>query len=385
MAYLDHAATTPMRPEALETYIDCARHLGNASSLHRAGREARRRVEEARERLGAVLGAKPSEIVFTGSGTEANNLAIKGLHWARRESGRNRILSTSIEHHAVSDVVEWLRDHEQADVTTVGVDERAYIDVDSAVADIDNAPDEVTVVSTMSANNEVGTIQNLGPVIAAAGAHGIPVHADAVQAIGHVPMSFSDSGLTALSLSGHKLGGPTGCGVLLLKRATDITPLLHGGGQERDIRSSTLDVAGICALTKAADLAVTEQEAEERRLSALRDQLIERIQQIAPDAILNGDPVNRLPGNVHFSFPGCEGDALLMLLDAAGVECATGSACSAGVAQPSHVLLAMGRSEDTARSSLRFSLGWSTTQDDIDALAAALPDAVKRARSAGLS
>ncbi|MFC4334504.1 cysteine desulfurase family protein [Salininema proteolyticum] len=385
MAYLDHAATTPMRPEALDAYVEAARHLGNASSLHRAGREARRMVEEARESLGEALGAKPSEIVFTGSGTEANNLAVKGLHWARRTAERDHVVSTAFEHHAVSDVVHWLADHESARTTEIGVTDEGHLLADDLTRLLDEEGETVTVVSTMMANNEVGTVQDLGPVVAAAERHGVPVHADAIQAVGHLPVDFAATGLTALTLSGHKLGGPTGTGALLIKKATPVTALLHGGGQERDIRSSTLDVAGIRALTKAVETATAELEAEARRLTALRDQLIARVREAVPEAVLNGDPDRRLPGNAHLSFPGCEGDALLMLLDAAGVECATGSACSAGVAQPSHVLLAMGRSEDTARSSLRFSLGWSTTQEDVDALLAALPDAVKRARSAGLT
>ncbi|HLU28039.1 MAG TPA: cysteine desulfurase family protein [Glycomyces sp.] len=385
MAYLDHAATTPMLPEALDAYVRTARELGNASSLHASGRGARRTVEEARERIGEALGAKPSEVIFTGSGTEADNLAVKGLHWARRAPGRNRIVTTAVEHHAVADAVAWLGDHEGADVTELPVDKLGRVDVAALAELLDERAAEITAVTCMWANNEVGTLQPVDEIVALAAPHGIPVHTDAVQAVGHTPVDFAACEADALALSGHKLGGPTGTGALLLRRDTACTPLLHGGGQEREIRSGTLDVPGIAALAEAVAHAVRSRETESLRLAALRDALVARVHETVPDAVYNGDPAHRLPGNAHFSFPGCEGDALLMLLDAAGVECATGSACSAGIAQPSHVLLAMGAGEDDARSSLRFTLGWSTTEADLDALAAALPEAVERARSAGLS
>ncbi|WP_026922916.1 cysteine desulfurase family protein [Glycomyces arizonensis] len=385
MAYLDHAATTPMLPRALDAYVRTARELGNASSLHASGRAARRTVEEARERIGDALGAKPSEVVFTGSGTEADNLAVKGLHWARRAPGRDRIVTTAIEHHAVADAVAWLGDHERADVTELPVDKLGRVRVDALAELLDEHPDAITVITCMWANNEVGTLQPVEEIVALAAPHGIPVHTDAVQAVGHTPVDFAACGADALTLSGHKLGGPAGIGALLLRRDTKLTPLLHGGGQEREIRSGTLDVPGIAALAEAVAHAVSTEEAESRRLAVLRDQLVARVREAAPDAVYNGDPEHRLPGNAHFSFPGCEGDALLMLLDAAGVECATGSACSAGIAQPSHVLLAMGTGEDDARSSLRFTLGWSTTEADVEALAASLPEAVERARNAGLA
>ncbi|NUQ87568.1 MAG: cysteine desulfurase [Glycomyces artemisiae] len=385
MAYLDHAATTPMLPQALDAYVRTAQSLGNASSLHGSGRTARRTVEEARERIAEALGAKPGEVIFTGSGTEADNLAVKGIHWARRADGRNRVVTTAIEHHAVADAVAWLGDHEKADVTELPVDKIGRIDTAVLAALLDERAAEITVVTCMWANNEVGTVQPVADIAALAAAHGIPVHTDAIQAVGHVPVDFAASGAAALTLSGHKLGGPTGTGALLLRRDVTATPLLHGGGQEREIRSGTLDVPGIAALAEAVDHAVRTRETEAARLAALRDDLVARIRRAVPDAVYNGDPDNRLPGNAHLSFPGCEGDALLMLLDAAGVECATGSACSAGIAQPSHVLLAMGADPDNARSSLRFTLGWPTTEADVDALVAALPEAVRRAKTAGLT
>ncbi|WP_112135315.1 cysteine desulfurase family protein [Glycomyces dulcitolivorans] len=385
MAYLDHAATTPMLPQALDAYVRTAQSLGNASSLHGSGRTARRTVEEARERIAEALAAKPGEVIFTGSGTEADNLAVKGIHWARRADGRNRVVTTAIEHHAVADAVAWLGDHEKADVTELPVDKIGRIDTAVLAELLDERAGEITVITCMWANNEVGTLQPIAEIAALAEPHGIPVHTDAIQAVGHVPVDFAASGAAALTLSGHKLGGPTGTGALLLRRDVTAVPLLHGGGQEREIRSGTLDVPGIAALAEAVVHAVRTQETESQRLALLRDDLVARLRLAVPDAVYNGDPELRLPGNAHLSFPGCEGDALLMLLDAAGVECATGSACSAGIAQPSHVLLAMGADPDDARSSLRFTLGWPTTKADVDALVAALPEAVRRAKSAGLT
>jgi cysteine desulfurase len=385
MAYLDHAATTPMLPQALDAYVRTARALGNASSLHGSGRAARRTVEEAREHIAEALGAKPGEVIFTGSGTEADNLAVKGIHWARRADRRNRVVTTAIEHHAVADAVAWLGDHEKADVTELPVDKLGRVDTAVLAGLLAERCTEITVLTCMWANNEVGTLQPISEIAALAAPHGIPVHTDAVQAVGHVPVDFAASGAAALTLSGHKLGGPTGTGALILRRDVKAVPLLHGGGQEREIRSGTLDVPGIAALAEAVAHAVRTQRDESQRLARLRDVLVARLLEVVPDAIYNGDPDSRLPGNAHFSFPGCEGDALLMLLDAAGVECATGSACSAGIAQPSHVLLAMGTEADDARSSLRFTLGWPTTEADVDALVAALPEAVRRAKTAGLS
>lgn len=387
MTYLDHAATTPMIARARDAYVSAALMGGNASSLHSRGRAARRVVEEARESIAERLRAKPSEVVFTSGATESNNLAIKGLYWSRRagDSGRRRILVSPVEHHAVLDVVEWLAEHEGAQIDWLPVDAEGRVDADGAAAAIERAGDEASLVSAMWANNEVGAINPVEQIAAAAKAQDVPYHTDAVQAVGHIPMGFDIAGLTALSLSGHKLGGPTGVGAVLLRTDASMVALSHGGGQERDVRSGTLDVAGIAALAAAVEAAVDSRETEAKRLSALRDQMIERVLEVVPDAILNGPTTDRLPGNVHFSFPGCEGDALLMLLDAAGVECATGSACSAGVAQPSHVLLAMGASTSQARSSLRFSLGHTSRSADVDTLIEVLPAVVERARAAGLS
>ncbi|MBO4210882.1 cysteine desulfurase family protein [Micromonospora echinofusca] len=385
MTYLDHAATTPMLDEALEAYVATAREVGNASSLHAAGRRARRRVEESRERVAAALGARPSEVVFTGGGTESDNLAVKGIFWARRaaDPARSRVVSSSVEHHAVLDAVHWLARHESATVGWLGVDAAGRVAVDALRAELAEYGDQVTLVTAMWANNEVGTLQPVAELAAVAAGYGVPLHTDAIQAVGQVPVDFAASGVAALTVTGHKLGGPAGVGALLLGRDVPATPLLHGGGQERDVRSGTLDTAGVVAFAVAVEHAVRAQQEYAKRIAALRDDLVERVRAAVPEVVCNGDPVDRLPGNAHFSFPGCEGDALLLLLDAQGIACSTGSACSAGVAQPSHVLLAMGADDDRARSSLRFTLGHTSTVADVDALIAVLPGAVERARRAG--
>ncbi|NUU20644.1 MAG: cysteine desulfurase [Streptomycetaceae bacterium] len=391
MAYFDHAATTPMRPEAVRAMTGQLTVLGNPSSLHASGRRARRVVEESREVLADALGARPSEIVFTAGGTEADNLAVKGLYWARSEAApaRRRILASPVEHHAVVDPIEWLARNEGAQVEWLDVDADGRVSAEVLRAAIARDPDTVALVSVMWANNEVGTVQPVSDLVAVAHEFGVPMHGDAVQAVGQVPVDFAASGLDAMTVSGHKLGGPLGCGALVLGRHVAPVPLLHGGGQERDVRSGTLDTPSIAAFAAAAEIAVREQPEYAVRVGALRDELVRRIRAEVPDAELNGDPrldpAHRLPGNAHFSFPGCEGDSLLLLLDARGIECSTGSACSAGVAQPSHVLLAMGADAARARGSLRFTLGHTSTIDEVDQLIDAIGPVVARARKAGLT
>jgi len=387
MPYLDHAATTPMLPEAVTAVTAAMGELGNPSSLHTAGRRARRRVEESREQLAAAVGARPSEVIFTGGGTEADNLALKGLFWARRtaDPGRTRVITSAVEHHAVMDAVEWLETHEGAKVVWLPVDRFGRVSPADLRAAIEADPDSVALVSVMWANNEVGTVQPVAELAGIAHEYAIPLHSDAVQAVGAVPVDFAAAGLDALTLTGHKLGGPYGAGALLLRRDAAATPLLHGGGQERDVRSGTLDVPGIVGLSTAAALAVERQPQTYRRLDTLRRRLVEGVREQVCDVLVNGHASQRLPGIAHFSFPGCEGDSLLMLLDARGIECSTGSACSAGVAQPSHVLLAMGATPAQARGSLRFSLGHTSTAEDVDAVLGAIGPVVERARKAGLS
>ncbi|MFI6449166.1 cysteine desulfurase family protein [Kitasatospora sp. NPDC050543] len=389
MAYLDHAATTPMLPEAIAAMTAHLGVVGNASSLHAAGRRARRVVEESRESLAESLGARPSEIVLTGGGTESDNLAVKGLFWARRDGdpARSRVLCSPVEHHAVLDAVHWLSEHEGALVEYLPVDPQGRVHPAALREAIERDPASVALVTVMWANNEVGTIQPVTELAAVAAEYGIPMHADAVQALGQVPVSFAESGLTALTVTGHKIGGPFGIGALLLSRGAAPVPLLHGGGQERDVRSGTLDAPAAAGFAAAAQIAVTRRAEHAATVAALRDRLTAAVLSAVPDAVLNGDPTpgGRLPANAHFSFPGCEGDALLMLLDAQGIECSTGSACSAGVPQPSHVLLAMGVDPHSARASLRFSLGHTSSSADVAALAAAIGPAVLRARNAGLA
>lgn len=382
--YLDHAATTPMTDVAVEAMTAHLREVGNASSLHASGRRARRVIEESRETVAQALGCRPGEVVFTSGGTEADNLAVKGLFWSRHDADprRTRVLSTAVEHHAVLDPLEWLAEHEGADVELLPVDDDGRLRVEALRASVERDPGSVALITVMWANNEVGTVQPLDQVVAIAAEHAIPVHTDAVQAVGALPVDFAAVGVDALSLSGHKVGGPQGVGALVVRREVALTPQLHGGGQERDVRSGTLDVPAIAGFAAAVELAVKQQADHAARLAGLRDDLVRAVRQAVPDAVLNGDPVDRLPGNVHLSFPGCEGDSLLMLLDARGIECSTGSACSAGVPQPSHVLLGMGRSSDEARSSLRFSLGHTSTAADVAAVAEAIGPCVERARAA---
>src|SRR5258708_10601566 len=402
LVYLDHAATTPMLPEALAAMTEELAHTGNPSSLHNAGRRARRVGEESREQIAQAFGARPSEVVFTSGGTEADNLAVKGLYWARQhgfgksgvgpagvgQSGarqasaaaRRRVLATAIEHHAVLDSVQWLGEHEGAEVEWLPVDSAGLVSAETLRAVIERDPDSVALVSVMWVNNEVGAGQPVAELAAVASEYGIPFHSDAVQAAGQLAVSLADSGATALTITGHKIGGPVGAGALLLARGDDPVPVLHGGGQERDIRSGTLDAAAIRAFAVAVEHATAHKQELAERLGRVRDSLIERGLAAVPDAILNGPPPGLLPlpGNTHFSFPGCEGDALLMLLDARGVACSTGAACTAGVAEPSPVLLAMGAHHARAPRSLRFSLGHSSSQAGGDAPGPWLGAAVER-------
>ncbi|MCP9957180.1 cysteine desulfurase family protein [Streptomyces sudanensis] len=387
MAYLDHAATTPMLPEAIEAMTAQLTATGNASSLHAAGRRARRTVEEAREALAEALGARPSEIVLTSGGTEADNLAVKGLYWSRRDADprRVRVLTSPVEHHAVLDAVHWLGEHEGAAVEYLPVDRYGRVHPDALREALAHDPGSVALVTVMWANNEIGTVMPIAELAAVAAEFDVPMHSDAVQAVGQVPVGFADSGLAAATVSSHKIGGPYGIGALLLGRAHTPVPVLHGGGQERHVRSGTLDVPAVAAFAVAARIATERRERFAREIGALRDELVDAVRAAVPDAVLGGDPRDRLPANAHFSFPGCEGDSLLLLLDAQGIECSTGSACTAGVAQPSHVLLATGSDPDLARGTLRFTLGHTSTRADVEALARAIGPAVERARTAGLS
>ncbi|GHS88863.1 cysteine desulfurase [Actinomycetota bacterium] len=378
-----------MLPEAVQVLTENLVRTGNPSSLHASGRAARRTVEEAREHLAGALGARPSEVVLTGGGTEADNLAVKGMFWARRldHPERRRILVSAVEHHAVLDPAFWMAEHAGAEIVLLPVDDEGVLRLDAVEEELAARGDQAALVSVMWANNEVGALQPVTELVSLARRYGVPVHADAVQAVGQVPVDFAASGLDAMTVSGHKVGGPGGIGALVARRGLALTPVLHGGGQERGVRSGSLDAPAIASFATAVVASVGARDATSRRLGALRDDLVARVRATVPGAVLRGpaDASHRLPANAHFTFDGCEGDSLLYLLDSAGIECSTGSACQAGVPRPSHVLLAMGVDEDDARGALRFSLGHTSTAADVDALLEVLPGAVERARNAGLA
>jgi cysteine desulfurase len=390
-----------MSPAALEAMTAELARTGNPSSLHTAGRAARRTVEESREHLARAIGARPSEIMFTAGGTESDNLAIKGIFWARRigHPERRRILVSAVEHHAVLDPAFWMAEHSGAEIVLLPVDDDGRVDVGALRDELAEHAEQTALVSVMWANNEVGTVQPVRDVVQAAHRFGVPVHSDAVQALGQVAVDFAASGLDAMTVTAHKLGGPVGAGALVARKDLALTPVLHGGGQERGVRSGTLDVAGIRAFAVAADEAVAARDERAGRAARLRDRLVAGVLDRVPDAVLRGPadltiPAGsaagaapapaRLPANAHFTFPGCEGDSLLYLLDSTGVEVSTGSACQAGVPRPSHVLLAMGVPEADARGALRFSFGATSTDADVDLVLDVLPGVVERARAAGL-
>lgn len=379
--YLDHAATTPMLPEAIDAYARAMSEVGNPSSIHSAGQNARRLLEEAREAVAETLGCDPIEVVFTSGGTEAVNLALKGMYWA---AGGGRIVAPGGEHHATIDTIEWLVAHEGAEAAWVPLDGEGFIDTDAWAEALGGG--DAAVATALLVNNEVGTIEPVGELAAAAASVAVPFHVDAVAGYGHVPISFRDLGASALSVSAHKIGGPVGIGALVLARAAEVVPIVHGGGQQRNVRSGTQDVAAAVSFAVAARTAVASLEGERARLTALRDRLIAGVRTAVPEARLSGpEGAARVASNAHFTFPGAQGDSLLFLLDAAGVAVSTGSACQAGIPEPSHVLLAMGRGADEASSCLRITLGRTTTESDVDAFLAALPGAYERAARAGFT
>ncbi|WP_022871198.1 cysteine desulfurase family protein [Yaniella halotolerans] len=382
--YLDHAATTPVREAALEAFVSQAKRNGNASALHSAGRSVKFQVEDARDQLAATLDADPTEVLFTAGGTEADNLALKGLYWANQPN--DVIVATGVEHPAVLETLEWLEAHENASLVFVDVTEEGFIDVAAFQTALEKYAGRIALATLMWANNEIGTIQPVEHVAELCQAAGVDFHVDAVQAFGSLPITFAP-GMTTMALSGHKIGAPVGIGALLVRRDAKPVPVLHGGGQEREIRSGTIADALIVAFAAAAVEATQNLTAESSRLAGLRDQLIEAVQEHIPTAKLQGptDPNYRLPTNVHFSFAGAEGDSLLFGLDMAGIESSTGSACNAGVSRPSHVILATGQDEPAARSTQRFSLGHTTTQEDIDSVIAALPGIYRAAADAGMA
>ena len=378
--YFDHAATTPISEVAISALNNQIKKLGNASSLHSAGRSVRKDLESAREEIAKAIDCAPSEVIFTATGTEANNLAIKGLYWKAAKSNRNVIITSTFEHHAVMDPIAWLAEHENAQVININVDRNGFILMDELAQAIKAHQDKVAFISIMHSNNEVGSIQDIAQVVKIAG--DIPVHSDCVQSFGKVDLSFKKLGLTAATISAHKVGGPLGVAALILKKGLDIEPILHGGGQERDIRSGTFNAPGIVAFAAAATDAVANKKERDLKIRQLKEELINTIKKNVSDIWVNGDLENCLPGIVSITFPKTDSEGLLLLLDAEGIACSTGSACSAGVQRPSHVLLAMGLSEDETTSTLRFSLSYTNTINEIAKLGAVIASVVARSKAA---
>lgn len=386
--YLDHAATTPLHPAAREAWLRAVSNVGNPSSIHAHGQRSRAELEEARERIARTIGAQAIETVFTSGGTESNNLAIKGLWWARnRDESRPVIITTRTEHHATLDAVEWLVANEGAEVEWLNVDATGLIDLAAAAELIARVGDRAALLTSLHGNNEIGTVQPIRELSGLCAAQNILMHVDAVASYGQLPVSLRDWGVAAVSVSAHKIGGPVGVGALAVSRHVTPEALLHGGGQQRGLRSGTQDVGGVLAFAAVAETFVEGVLPGTVELRDLRDRLIREIREHIPQAHLRGPEPGpmRLPLNAHFTFPGCQGDSLLFLLDMAGISVSTGSACQAGIPEPSHVLLGCGFDEATARGALRFTLGHTTTADDIDRVIAALPDAVAQAKKAGLS
>lgn len=380
MPYLDHAATTPIDPsvlEAMHPYLE--RAFGNPSSMHAAGREARAAVEGAREQVAAALGVPPLDVLFTSGGTEADNLAVKGLAWAARDAGRGaHLVVSAVEHHAVLEPAEWLAARQGFELTVVPVEPDGVLDPEGLLAAV---RDDTVLVSVMAANNEIGTVQPLERIGPALAERGVPLHTDAVQAFGRTPLDVDGWGIGALSLSAHKLNGPKGVGVLMLRRDLACEQVQHGGGQERGIRSGTFNSAGIVGCGAAVARTASRMDEEVPRLRSLRDRLLDGLLAVGGVSV-NGSLERRLPHNAHVAVDGCDGEALLLALDAAGVAASTGSACQSGAAEPSHVLQAIGARTDGV-AHLRFTCGLTTTAADVGVGVKAFADAVARLREAG--
>lgn len=393
--YLDYAASAPLSVAAKESIISTLDWVGNASSVHTSGRAARKLIEQAREEVADLIKARPSEILFTAGGTESNNDALKGLFWAQKsqDQRRNRIIVSTIEHHSVLDVVEWLKEYEKAQVTLVECDAQGTVTVESLRAALGEDPTDVAVISVMLANNEIGTINDIASLSTLAAECGAYFHCDAVSAAGHYPIDFSTLNIATMSLSAHKFGGPQGTGILVASRQASLVPLLHGGGQERDIRSGTYNTVGIVGLAAALKDSLHNLDQKNSHIWEIRRQIITSIQERIPQTYVHGmaTSVNepgaqyQMPGILNMRFPGCEGDSLLMLLDANGIECSHGAACSAGVASASHVLLALGLDELNARSGLRLSFADTLTEHHITRIVKVFPEVISRARLAGMA
>lgn len=383
--YLDHAASSPVRENARTAFLDALTVVGNPSSIHRDGQRSKMVLEDARAVVASSLGCDPIEVVFTSGGTESVNLGITGLYRARRAQSpvRVRLLVPEGEHHATIDTVEWLEKHEGAVVEWIPLDTFGRISVDAWRAALERSPETIALATCLWANNEVGTIQPVAELAALAGSVGVPIHVDAVAAWGHEPLAelVSTGVITALSVAGHKVGSVPGIGALYVLRSAQLEPLIHGGGQQRGLRSGTQNEAAASSLAAAIIEARAAGEPERERLRTLREDAQQRILAAVAGASVSGDQVNRLENNLHLVVEGASSADMLYLLDEAGISVSAGSACQAGVARPSHVLLAMGHSETAASSALRITLGHTTTGNDIDALVNALPSVIEKARA----
>lgn len=384
--FLDHASTTPLRPSAKKAMLKGLEIAANPSSVHSLGQHTRNLLEDARDSIARSLDCNRSEVIFNSGGTESDNQAIKGLFWERNKAtARKVVISSRAEHHAVLDTVEWLEKHEGAEVVWIDVDSLGQIDFKQLADEIHLRRDEIALISLMWVNNETGVITDIPRVCSMASQHGIPVHSDAIAAAGHIPISFKDSGLAAMTVSGHKLGAPIGVAVLIVGRSVKLESLVHGGGQERALRSGTMNYPMAMAMAAALEEASSELDWREKQLGELRDYLEAEVKRLIPEVEITVAGGNRLPDNSHMIFPGCQGDSLLFLLDIAGVEVSTGSACQAGVIGPSHVLVAMGKTEEEANGCLRITLGYNSTKQDVDKFLKAISEAYAGAKRAGLS
>lgn len=374
--YFDNAATTPVREEVLQEILPYFReYYGNASSIYSIAKESKKALEAARAKVAAAIGATPDEIYFTAGGSESDNMALRGVVNASKKE-KKHIITTKIEHHAILHTAEFL-ETKGVDVTYLNVDEFGKISLE----ELENViRPETVLISVMFANNEIGTIQPIAEIGEIAKKHGVLFHTDAVQAVGHVPIDVEKLQVDLLSMSGHKLGAPKGIGAIYIRKGTRISPLIFGGAQEKKLRAGTENIAGIVGLGKAAELAVAEMEETTKKLTALRDKLIHGILKSIPDSRLNGHPTDRLPGNCNISFSYIEGESLLLLLDALGIAASSGSACTSGSLDPSHVLMAIGLPHEIAHGSLRLTIDRENTEEQVDFILEKLPGLVQRLR-----
>jgi cysteine desulfurase len=385
--YLDHAATSPIRPSVLAHYSKALEQVGNPASVHSFGQSSRQMLEEAREIIAASIGCDRNEVIFTSGGTESDNLAVKGLYWQRHGQDRNRtlIITSSAEHAAVLDAVNWLVAEQGAEAHFVSMNDDGVLDLVELSEVLEKRSDQIALVSLMWANNEIGVVHPIQKITELARAHAIPVHSDAIAALGHIPISFADSGLAAMTITGHKVGSPVGVGALILARSEKLTPVFHGGGQERNLRSGTPDAAAASAMALAVKEAVREQAQLQVLHAKLSARLVAGVREVALDVKVSSEHAPRLANNVHFRFPGCLGDSLLYLMDVNGVSISTGSACSAGVSSPSHVVLSLGANSDEAMATMRITFGHNSAEADVDAFLDAFPKAYEGAKKAGLT